>query len=132
VCHYAQAGRANGEAKRLGFDDAVMLDVLGHVAELSTANLWMAADGAAHTPVPNGTFLDGITRQRVIKLLRGAGVVVHERTITFQELREADELWSTGNYAKLLPITRIEDRHLQPGPIYARARELYWTFAHGG
>ncbi len=132
VCHYAQAGRANGAAKRLGFDDAVMLDVLGHVAELSTANLWMAKDGAAHTPVPNGTFLNGITRQRVIKLLRGAGVAVHERTITFEELREADELWSTGNYAKLLPITRIEDRHLQPGPIYARARELYWAFAHGG
>ena len=132
VCHYAHAGRANGEAKRLGFDDAVMLDAIGNVAELTTANLWIAKDGAAHTPVPNGTFLNGITRQRVIKLLRGAGVVVHERTITFQELREADELWSTGNYAKLLPITRIEDRHLQPGPIYAHARELYWTFAHGG
>lgn len=132
ICHYAQAGRANGEARAKGFDDAVMLDLLGNVAELSSANLWIAKDGAAHTPVPNGTFLNGITRQRLVKLLRGAGIEVHERTIGYQEVLEADEIFSSGNYAKVMPITRIEDRHLQPGPIYARARQLYWDFAHGG
>ena len=50
--------------------------------------------------------------------------------MTYEELLGADELFSVGNYGKVLPITRIEQRHLQPGPVYARARELYWDFAH--
>jgi branched-chain amino acid aminotransferase len=130
VCLYAQAGKACAEAKSRGFQDAVMLDPLGNVAEFSSANLWIAKDGAAHTPVPNGTFLNGITRQRVIKILRGAGIEVYERTLTPRDVLEADEIFSTGNYAKVFPITRIEDRDLQPGPVFRRARELYWEFAH--
>ena len=80
ACHYPNSARAMREAKARGFDNAVMLDPLGNVAELATANIWLAKDGEAHTPVPNGTFLNGITRQRVIKLLRDAGVTVHERS----------------------------------------------------
>jgi len=132
VALYAQAGRAAGEARRRGFDDAVMLDMLGNVAELSAANLWLAKDGAAHTPVPNGCFLNGITRQRLIRLLRGAGIEVHERTLSYQDVLDADEVFSSGNYGKVMPITRVEGRDLQPGPIYARARSLYWSYAHGG
>ncbi len=132
VCLYAQAGRACAEAKSRGFQDAIMLDPLGNVAEFSSANLWIAKDGAAHTPIPNGTFLNGITRQRVIKLLRKAGIDVHERSLTPRDVLEADEVFSTGNYAKVFPITRVEDRDLQPGPIFRRARDLYWEFAHGG
>jgi branched-chain amino acid aminotransferase len=132
VALYAQAGRAAGDARRRGFDDAVMLDQLGNVAELTASNIWIGKDGAAHTPVPNGTFLNGITRQRLVTLLRQAGVPVHERTITYQEVLEADEIFSSGNYGKVMPFIRIEGRDLQPGPIYGRARELYWAFAHGG
>ncbi len=132
VCLYAQAGRASADAKSRGFDEAIMLDPMGNVAEFSASNLWIAKDGAAHTPVPNGTFLNGITRQRVIKLLRKAGIEVHERTLTPKDLIEADELFSTGNYGKVLPLNKVETRDLQPGPVYARARELYWEFAHGG
>jgi branched-chain amino acid aminotransferase len=132
VCLYAQAGKACAEAKSRGFQDAIMLDPLGNVAEFSSANLWIAKDGAAHTPIPNGTFLNGITRQRVIKLLRHAGIDVHERTLTPKDVLDADEVFSTGNYAKVFPITRVEDRDLQPGPIFRRARELYWEFAHRG
>jgi branched-chain amino acid aminotransferase len=132
ACLYPNAGRALREAQRKGFGNAVVLDGLGNVAELATANIWMAKDGAAHTPVANGTFLNGVTRQRTIALLQRAGIKVYERTITYPELRDADELFSTGNYGKVQPITRIEDRDLQPGPVYARARELYWAWAHGG
>jgi branched-chain amino acid aminotransferase len=132
VCLYAQAGRANAEARSKGFDEAVMLDMQGNVAEFSASNLWIGKDGAAHTPVPNGTFLNGITRQRVIQLLRKAGLPVYERTLTYQDVLEADEVFSTGNFGKVMPFTRIEERHLQPGPIYTRARELYWEFAHSG
>jgi branched-chain amino acid aminotransferase len=110
----------------------VVLDSLSNVAELATANLMMAKDGVVHTPYPNGTFLNGITRQRVIHVLRDAGVEVQERIITYAELQDADELWSTGNYAKVLPINRIDERELQPGPLYNKARALYWEWAHSG
>jgi branched-chain amino acid aminotransferase len=65
-------------------------------------------------------------------LLRQAGVTVHERSILWRDFLDADEVFSTGNYGKVQPVTRIEDRHLQPGPVYQRARELYWEYAHGG
>ena len=132
ACHYPNSARAMRDAKSRGFDNAAMLDSLGNVSELSTANIWLVKDGAAHTPAPNGTFLNGITRQRVIALLRKAGVTVHERAIRWEEFLAADEVFSTGNYAKVMPITRVEQRHFQPGPVMQKARELYWEYAHGG
>ncbi|HTS90705.1 MAG TPA: branched-chain amino acid aminotransferase [Stellaceae bacterium] len=129
-CLYPNSGRALKDAQNRGFGNCVVLDPLGFVAELATANLFMVKDGVAHTPAANGTFLAGITRRRVIQLLRDAGVEVMERSITFEELMQADELFSVGNHGKVQPITGIEQRHLQPGPIYSRARSLYWEFAH--
>jgi len=129
-CLYPNSGRALGEAQDKGFDNAVVLDGLGNVAELATANLWIGKDGAAHTPAANGTFLNGITRQRIIALLTDAGIPVHERSITWDEVLDADEAFSTGNYGKVIPINKIENRDLQPGPIGQKARELYWYWAH--
>jgi len=129
-CLYPNNARAMMEAKSRGFDNAVVLDMLGNVAELTSANIFMAKDGEVHTPVPNGTFLNGITRQRVVRLLRDAGYKVHERTLGYDAFLEADEIFSTGNYNKVSPVKRIETRDLQPGPIGAKARELYWDFAH--
>ena len=129
-CHYPQAALALREAADRGFANAVMCDPIGNVAEFATANLFIAKDGVAATPVANGTFLNGITRQRVIALLRQDGLTVEERAVTADEVLEADEVFSTGNYGKVNAYTRIEDRHLQPGPVYRRARELYWDFAH--
>lgn len=131
ACHYPNSARVMREARARGFDNAVMLDAVGSVSELATANIWYAKDGEAHTPIPNGTFLNGITRQRTIKLLRAAGITVHERAIPWRDFVEADEVFSTGNYAKVVPITRIEERNLQPGPIFQKARDLYWEYAHG-
>ncbi len=128
-CLYPNSGRALVEAAEGGFDNAVVLDGNGNVAELATANIWIAKDGAAHTPVANGSFLAGITRNRIVKLLREAGVTVHERTITWDEVIEADEVFTTGNYIKVLPITRVETRDLQPGPVYRKARKVYWDWA---
>ena len=130
ACLYPNSGRALREVQAKGFDNAVVLDSLANVAELATANLFMVKDGEVHTPYPNGTFLNGITRQRVIKLLRADGIKVHERSLSYQELTEADELFSSGNYLKVNPIGRIDDRDLQPGPVYTRARQLYWDWAH--
>jgi branched-chain amino acid aminotransferase len=129
-CLYPNNGRALLEARSRGFDNCVVCDMLGNVAELATANIFMAKDGAVFTPAPNGSFLNGITRQRVVKLLRGAGVTVTEGTISYRDLEGADEIFSSGNYSKVVPITRIGERSLQPGPLYRKARELYWEFAH--
>jgi branched-chain amino acid aminotransferase len=104
--------------------------MLGNVAELATSNIFMAKGGVVFTPVANGTFLAGITRQRVIGLLRADGVTVIEKTLTYQDFKEADEIFSTGNYSKVVPVTRIDDRTLPFGPLYTKARELYWKFAH--
>lgn len=129
-CLYPNNARSLFEAQSRGFDNAIVCDPLGNVAELATANVFMAKDGVVFTPVPNGTFLAGITRQRTISLLRDYGVTVVEKTLTYAEFEKADEIFSTGNYSKVVPITRIGDRSLPFGPLYTKARELYWAFAH--
>ncbi|MEL6311090.1 MAG: aminotransferase class IV, partial [Pseudomonadota bacterium] len=78
----------------------------------------------------NGCFLAGITRDRILALLSEDGIETRETTLTLDDLREADELFTTGNAGKVLPVTRFEDRHLQHGPVARRARELYWAYSH--
>jgi branched-chain amino acid aminotransferase len=118
------------EARGKGYDSAVMLDGNSDVAELATANLFMVKDGVVATPICNGTFLNGITRQRTIQLLRDTGgLVVEERRITYDELIGADELFATGNYTKINPVIHIDDRALERGPVAAQAHDLYFDYA---
>ena len=132
ACLYPLAAMAAAEAKQRGFDNAVMRDPIGNVAEFTAQNIMLGKDGVVHTPVPNGTFLNGITRQRVITLLREAGVEVVERTIRVAELVDADEIFATGNHGKVVPCLRYEDHAFAAGPLARKARELYWAFAHRG
>jgi len=127
-CLYPNSQRILREANKRGFYTAVVLDGEGNIAEFAAANLWIVKNGTAYTPVPNGTFLNGITRQRVIKLLREDGIPVEEVTLTPEDVLNADEVFSTGNHGKVLHCNRIEDRELPRGPICARARELYQEF----
>jgi branched-chain amino acid aminotransferase len=129
---YPNVARSEGEAKRRGFDAAIMLDPAGNVAEFASSNLFIVKDGVVATPVVNGTFLNGITRQRIIKLLSEAGMKVEERRVTFAEVMTADEVFSTGNYAKVKPCIRVEDRRLEVGPVATKARELYFAWARSG
>ena len=128
-CLYPNNARALIEARGRGFDNCLLCDMLGNIAELGTANIFMVKDGVVFTPAPNGTFLSGITRARVIALLRESGVTVLETTLRYADFQAADEIFSSGNYTKVTPITRIDERDLQPGPFYRKARELYWEFA---
>ena len=130
ACLYPNNSRALMEAQSRGFNNCLMLDMLGNVAEFGNSNVFMARDGVVYTPAPNGTFLNGITRQRVIGLLRHDGITVVEAPLGYADFQSADEIFSSGNFAKVAPIIRIDDRALQPGPFYARARKLYWEFAH--
>jgi branched-chain amino acid aminotransferase len=130
-CLYPNNARAMFEARGRGFDNCLVCDMLGNVAELANSNVFMARNGVVLTPMPNGTFLNGITRQRVITLLRARGVDVIETTLRPADFETADEIFATGNASKVLPVTRIGERPLQPGPLYRKARELYWDYAHG-
>jgi branched-chain amino acid aminotransferase len=128
---YPNSARAMFEAKSRGFDNCLVCDVAGNIAELANSNVFLGKDGVVFTPVPNGTFLAGITRKRVIGLLRDAGVTVVETVLRYSDFENADEIIATGNASKLLPDSRIGARALQPGPLYRKARELYWAYAHG-
>ncbi|MFD0915901.1 branched-chain amino acid aminotransferase [Pseudahrensia aquimaris] len=129
-CLYPNNARALQAARDEGFDNCLLLDMLGNVAELATANVFMAKDGVVYTPAPNGTFLSGITRHRVITEMRKAGYDVREQTLSVAHFDDADEIFTTGNYSKVVPVTRFQQRNLQPGPMSNAARELYWKFAH--
>jgi branched-chain amino acid aminotransferase len=130
-CLYPNNARALFEAGSRGFDNCLVSDMLGNVAELANSNVFMVKDGVVFTPAPNGTFLNGITRQRVITLLREAGQTVVETTLRYADFQDTDEIFSSGNFAKVSAITRIDDRVLQPGPVARRAGELYLEFARG-
>ena len=129
-CLYPNNGHALIEAAARGFDNCLLRDMLGNIAKLANANVMMVKDGVVFTPSPNGTFLSGITRARVMGLLRSDGVSVVEKPLTYEDFLDADEIFSTGNFNKVAPMTRIDQRDLQVGPITRRARKLYWDFAH--
>ncbi len=130
ACLYPNNARMLREAQSKGFNNAIVCDALGNVAETATSNIFMVKGGEVFTPIPNGTFLNGVTRQRVVKLLRDAGYKVWEATLTLDDFRAADEIFSTGNYSKVVPIVKFDDHTPGPGPITAKARELYWEWAH--
>ncbi|MCF3638566.1 branched-chain amino acid aminotransferase [Rhizobium sp. TRM95111] len=129
-CLYPNNARILVDAKRRGFDNALVRDMLGNVAETGASNIFMVKDGVVFTPAANRTFLAGITRARVIGLLREAGFEVVEGVLTVADFEAADEIFTSGNYSKVVPVTRLEDRHLQPGPVAAKARDLYFDWAN--
>ncbi len=128
-CLYPNNARMLQEARSKGFSNALVADAMGHVAETATANIFMARDGEVFTPIPNGTFLAGITRARHIKNLRADGVTVHETVLSFDDFHDADEVFMSGNMSKVTPITALDDTQYQVGPIARRAREMYWDWA---
>ena len=126
---YANTTRVLREAKERGFDNGVVLDSDGMVAEFATSNLFLVTpEGRVVTPVPNGTFLAGITRARVISLLAEAGVKVEERSVRPDELDTAREIFNTGNYGKVTPCVRYEGGTLAVGPMATLARDLYLAY----
>jgi branched-chain amino acid aminotransferase len=129
-CLYPNSTRALREAKERGFDNAVVCDGEGRVAEFATANIFLVTPaGKVVTPLANGTFLAGITRARVIALLAMEGIVVEERTVMPAELGTAAEIFNTGNFGKVTPCIRYESRMLPVGPVATLARDRYMAFA---
>ncbi len=108
------------EAEAKGCSDALMLDYRGHVAEATGANIFFVKDGEVHTPLPD-CFLDGITRQTVIALLKERGIPVHERHIRPEELDGFEQCWLTGTAAEVTPVAEIGPHRYEVGDL---AREM--------
>ncbi len=128
-CLYPNNARMLREARAKGFGNALVADATGNVAETATANVFIVRDGVVMTPIPNGTFLAGITRARHIANLRADGVEVIENVMSFDDVRAADEVFLSGNMSKVTPVSAFDDRQYQVGPVIRRVRELYWDWA---
>jgi branched-chain amino acid aminotransferase len=128
-CLYPNNARMLTEARSKGFNNALVADAMGNVAETATANIFMAKDGEVFTPIANGTFLAGITRARHMDNFSAEGIKVHQKVLTFQDFEDADEVFMSGNMNKITPITAFDDRQYQVGPITKKARSLYWDWA---
>ncbi|MEM1429678.1 MAG: branched-chain amino acid aminotransferase [Pseudomonadota bacterium] len=128
-CLYPNNARMLAEARAKGYGNVLVADAMGNVAESASANVFMVKDGVAFTPIPNGTFLAGITRARHIENLRADGVEVVEKVLTFDDFRAADEVFLTGNLMKITPVTEFDGTSYQVGPVARRARTLYWDWA---
>jgi branched-chain amino acid aminotransferase len=113
---YMIGSMAKGEAEAEGWDDALMLDWRGQVAEATGANIFFAFDGELHTPTPE-CFLDGITRQAVIGLARERQITVVERPILPEEIGKANEVFITGTAAEVTSVRQIGELHFAPGPM---------------
>lgn len=112
------------DAENAGYDDSLMLDYRGQVAELTGANFFMIKDGVLNTPTPD-CFLNGITRQTVMDLARDAGIEVRERAIMPEELATADECFATGTAAEVTAIGQIDGKTYAVGPVTRLLRDRY-------
>lgn len=110
--------------EKQGFDDALMLDYRGYLAEATGANLFLVIDGEVHTPLPD-CFLNGITRQTIIELARTRGLTVHERHIKPEELERVQEIFLTGTAAEITPVSEVAGQKFTPGAITKTLIEDY-------
>ncbi len=113
---YMIATMAKDRAIKAGFDDALMLDWRGHIAEATGANVFLVIDGEILTPKPD-CFLDGITRQATMELARRRGYVVRERMLELSDLDRAQEMFLTGTAAEITPVREAVGRKLVVGPV---------------
>jgi len=111
-------------AEAKGCSDAMMLDYRGYVAEATGANMFFVRDGEVHTPLPD-CFLNGLTRQTVIGMLRDKGITVHERHIMPAELEGFEQCWLTGTAAEVTPVGQIGDYHFEVGAMARDISEAY-------
>lgn len=132
-CLYPNNARMMAEARSKGFNNALVADAIGNVAETASANVFMVKDGEVFTPVPNGTFLAGITRARHMENMRADGLRVHESVLGFDDFHAADEIFLSGNMMKVTPISAFDDTTYRVGgngnPVTQRVREMYWDWA---
>ncbi|GHT96217.1 branched chain amino acid aminotransferase [Betaproteobacteria bacterium] len=131
--HYINSILANNEVTAAGYDEAMLLDPEGYVAEGSGENVFIVKNGQLYTPELTAC-LEGITRDTVIRLAGELGIPVKEKRITRDEVYTADEAFFTGTAAEVTPIRELDDRPIGSGargPITARLQEKYFDVVYG-
>jgi len=130
---YINSILAGYEARRSGYDEALLLDVEGFVAEGSGENVFIVRDGRVRTP-PVSSILPGITRDAVIKLMRRNGIEVAEELFPRDAVYIADEVFMTGTAAEVTPVREVDDRKIgggRPGPITLKLQEMFHAALRG-
>ena len=131
---YVNSAMAKDEAEEKGADEAILLDVGGHVAEGSGCNLFLVRDGVLTTPPITGDILEGITRRTFLRFAEDLGIPAEQREIDRTELYIADEAFFCGTGVQVAPIATIDGRPIGdacPGPITARLRDLFFATVRG-
>ena len=131
--HYVNSMLALNEVLRCGYDEAMLLDNEGYVAEGSGENIFLVSEGVIYTPDLTSA-LDGITRKTVMQLARDEGLEIREKRITRDEVYVADEVFFTGTAAEVTPVREVDNRTIGNGgrgPITERLQSLYFDQVHG-
>jgi branched-chain amino acid aminotransferase len=127
---YMIAMLSRKHAEDTGFDDALMFDWRGQVAEATGANVFFVRDGALYTPTPD-CFLNGITRQTVIELAQRRGIEVHERAIWPDELESFEQMFLTGSAAEITPVGSAGPWSFEVGDLTRQLDKDYDDLVHG-
>jgi branched-chain amino acid aminotransferase len=129
---YINSGLAKMEAKKAGYDEAIMLNPEGKVSDATGENVFVIRDGVLMTPPTWAGPLGGITRDSVIKIAADLGVSTEERDLVRSDLYTADEAFLTGTAAEVVPICEIDARRLgEPGPITKKIQEVFFAAVKG-
>ncbi|HEY4177293.1 MAG TPA: branched-chain amino acid transaminase [Kofleriaceae bacterium] len=135
ICgQYVSSVLAKRMAMKSGFDEALMLDPQGYVAEGTGENIFIVKKNIVRTPPISGAILNGITRDTTIQLLREQGVEVREEAIARDELYIADEVFLTGTAAEITPVRDIDHRKIgrgEAGPVTRRVQESFFSIVKG-
>jgi branched-chain amino acid aminotransferase len=131
---YINAAMASDEARQRGVDEAIMLTNDGHVAEASSANVFLVVDGELITPEGGDDILIGVTRDSVMRIAQRRGLPVIERKVDRSELFAADEVFLCGTGVQVAPVTMIDGRQIgsgKPGAVTMELQEFYLATARG-
>jgi branched-chain amino acid aminotransferase len=132
--HYTNSVRAAQEALRAGYDDAILLNTSGDVAEGSGANLFVIKNGALITNDMNASIVMGITRDSVLEIARDLKLPVEVRKVSLADLQSADELFFSGTAVEITPIRELDGRVIgdgMPGPVTGRLQKNFYDAVHG-
>jgi len=136
ICgQYVNSGLAKRDAKKDGFDEAIMLDTCGYVCEATAENIFAVRDNVIYTPPLSSSILNGITRDTLITLARESGYEVREQTFQRDFLYIADEVFFCGTAVELMPVREIDFRPIgegKPGPVARKLKDLYFKLLRGG
>jgi branched-chain amino acid aminotransferase len=120
------------EALKAGYDEAILLNTHGFVAECTGENLFVVRDGALLTPPLSSGALEGITRDSVMTIARDLGYEVSECDLLRSDLYSADEAFLTGTAAEIVPMRSVDDREIgEPGEVTRKIQETYFAAVHG-